>query len=85
MFGVGRGVLGDLFGAAEAVGEDGSLRIVSDGRQEDAVGEGLGDFVFVFFKAEWAGHAAATGVQELNVRSGEAEEGHLVVHAMVAR
>ncbi len=59
VFGVGGGVLGDLFGAAEAVGEDGGLGVVADGGEEDSVGEGLGDFVFVFFEAEGAGHAAA--------------------------
>ena len=59
VFGVGVGVLGDLFGATEAVGEDGGLRVVADGGQENSVGEGLGDFVFIFFEAEGAGHAAA--------------------------
>ena len=70
-------VLGDLFGAAEAVGEDGGFRVVADGGQEDTVGEGLGDFVFVFFEAEGAGHAAAAGVEKLHVGSCEAQEGHL--------
>ena len=48
----------DLLGAAEAVGEDGGLGVVADGGEEYPVSEGLGDFVFVFFEAEGAGHAA---------------------------
>ena len=74
--GFGGGVLGDLFGAAEAVGdEDGVCGFVACGGEEDAVGEFLGEVVFVFLEAEGAGHAAAAGVEEFDFGSGETEEG----------
>jgi hypothetical protein len=35
--GVGGGVLGDLFAAAEAVADDDGFAVVADGREEDAL------------------------------------------------
>ena len=75
VFGLGVGVLGDLFAAAEAVGDDDGLFIIADGREQDALAEGLGDFVFVVLEAEGAGHAAAAGVEEVDVGAGGVEEG----------
>ena len=77
-----RGILRYLLGAAEAVGDDEGLRRgVADGGEQDSVGEGLGDVVFVGFEAEGAGHAAAAGVEQGDVGSGAAEDGDLVGHA----
>ena len=42
---------------------------------------GLGDVVFVGFEAEWACHAAASGVEEIDVGTGFAKDCHLVGHA----
>ena len=39
-----------------------------------------GELELIFFEAEGAGHAAAAGVEEFDVCSGEAEEGDFVVH-----
>ena len=55
--------------------------VVADGGEQDALAECLRDLVFVFFEAEGAGHAAAAGVEELDVGSGGAEDLHLVLHA----
>ena len=80
VFGVGRSVLGDLFGATEAVGDDGRLRVIADGGQQDSVSERLRNLIFVFFEAEGPGHAAAAGVEQLDVGSSKAEQGDLVGH-----
>ena len=60
--------------------------VVADGGEEDAFAECLGDLEFVFFEAEGAGHAAAAGVEELDVGSGECGGGRSRrVMPMVAR
>ena len=74
VLGLAGGVLGDLFAATEAVGdEDVGWGGGSDGWQEDSFGEGLGDLEFFFFKAEGACHAAAACVEEFDGGAGAAE------------
>ena len=75
VFGAGVGVLGDLFAAAEAVADDDGFGVVADGGKEDAVGQLLRKVEFFFFEAEGAGHAAAAGVEELDVGAGSVKEG----------
>ena len=67
------GVLGDLFAATEAVGdEDVCGGGVACGWQEDAFAEGLRDSVMFAFEAEGACHAAAAGVEEFDLCAGAA-------------
>src|SRR5215218_3216875 len=67
--------LEDLLAATEAVREeDGLGRGLADGRQEDPLGAGHGDFVVPLFEAESARHAAAS-FQETGVGSEEAPVG----------
>lgn len=74
-------VLGDLFAATEAVGDEDVCRGGgTDGGQEDAFAEGLGNGVVFAFEAERAGHAAAAGVEEFDGGTGAAEPGQLVFH-----
>jgi len=75
MHGAAGCILGDLFAAAEAVGdEDCFPRCTADGREENAFTNGLGDFEFFTLEAEGAGHAAAAGVEEGDGGAGAAEE-----------
>ena len=79
--GAAAGVLRDLLAATEPVSdEDGLGRGGADGGQQNAFAEGLGDFKFVMLEAEGAIHAAAAGVEQVNVGAGAAEEGELVGH-----
>jgi hypothetical protein len=80
MEGVARGVLTDLLAATEAVGYEDGLRIgLAYGGQEDAIGEDLRDFELFALEAERASHAAAAGVEMVDVGSGAAEEVELGV------
>jgi len=73
--GAAAGVLRDLLAAAEAIGnEDGLGRSGADGGQENAFAESLGDFKLVAFEAEGAGHAAAAGVEQIDVGAGAPEQ-----------
>jgi hypothetical protein len=75
------GVLGNLFAAAEAVGDEDSFgRCGPDGGQENPFTEGLGDGEFIAFETERASHAAAAGVQQLYVGTGAAEDRDFVCH-----
>ncbi len=68
-------ILGDLFAATEAVGNENGLRLrVANGRQKDAFGECLGDLVFFALEAEGASHAAAAGVEKGDVGPGLTEQ-----------
>jgi hypothetical protein len=74
--------LGDLFAATEAVGDDEAVgRRIAYGGQEFELSDGGGDFVFVVFEAEGAGHTAATGSRGLEVDAQAVQErffgGHL--------
>ena len=71
MQGSTRRVLGDLLAAAESVtDEDVTRRGSSDGGEQNAFGQSLGDGELLFFKAKGPGHAAASGVQEGDLGAG---------------
>lgn len=75
------GVLGDLFAATEAVGdEDVGWGGAACGWQEDSFAEGLRDGVVLAFKAKRACHAAAAGVEEFDLCAGAAEPLEFVFH-----
>jgi hypothetical protein len=79
--GAAAGVLRDLLAATEPVSDEDGLRGGgADGGQQYAFAEGLGDCEFVVFEAERASHAAAAGVEQIDVGTGAAEEGELVGH-----
>jgi hypothetical protein len=75
------GVLRDLLAAAEAVcDEDGVRACGTHGREKGTLGECLRDVELIAFEAKGAGHAAATGVKQLNVRACGSEELDFVGH-----
>lgn len=81
MGGTARGVLADLFAAAEAVADkDGVWGGGADGGEKDALGEGLRDGELVAFEAEGTGHTTAAGVQMIDLGTGGLEEGDLPLH-----
>jgi len=74
-------ILGDLFAAAEAVrDEDVAGCSGSDSREQDALGQSLGDGEFLFLEAEGSGHATASGVEEGDAGSGAFENLYLGLH-----
>ena len=65
----------DLLTATEPVGHDGRERAGGfDCGEQVEVGDGFGELEFVFLEAEWAGHAAAGGVDEFDLSAGLAKE-----------
>ena len=75
-------VLRDLFRATKPVRDDegvGGGR--ADGGQQDAVAEGLRDFVLIGFKAEGPGHAAAARVEKRDLRAGATQQCDFVSHS----
>ena len=67
--------MADLFAATESVGDDYGDRAGGfDCWQKVKVGDGFGKLEFVLLKAEWAGHATAGGVDELDLSAGFAEQ-----------
>ena len=81
MLGTGGGVLRDLLLTTEAITDEDGIFIVANSGKENAFAEGLGDLVFVLLEAEGTSHAAAAGVEELDLGPGGAEDLHLVLHA----
>lgn len=74
-------VLGDLFATAEAVrDEDVAGCSGSDSREQDALGQSLGDGEFLFLEAEGSGHATASGVEDGDAGSGAFEKLDLGLH-----
>ena len=74
MDGTAIGELRDLFAATEAIcNNDCFLLGAFDGRHQDAIGERGGNGVFFLLKTEGASHAAAAGVEQLDLRAGRAE------------
>ena len=72
----------DLLLTTEPVADDESFFIPADSRKKDALSERLGDLILVDLEAEGTSHAAATGVQKLNIGSGGTQNLHLVLHAL---
>jgi hypothetical protein len=65
----------DLLAAAESVGDDdGERPSALDCGEEIEIGDGFGEFEFVFLEAKGAGHAAAGGVDELDLSASLAEQ-----------
>ena len=61
----------DLLAATEAVGDDDRLGTGGlDGGEQTVVGDGSGDFELVGLEAEGSGHAAAAGLDGLDLGSG---------------
>ena len=52
-----------------------------NGRKQALVGDGLGDFKFIGFEAEWAGHSATAGLNELDRGTGSTEKGDFIGRA----
>jgi hypothetical protein len=76
-----RGVLDDLFAAAESVcNHKGCGRSLTYGGEEDAFGEDLGNIEFFAFETKGAGHPAAARIEERNVGSRTTEEVQLGCH-----
>lgn len=82
MHGFRRGVLRNLLLTTKAIADDDGFLVAANGGKEHALAERLGDFVLVGLEAEGTGHAAAAGVQKLNIGSGSTQELHLVLHAL---
>ena len=81
MEGAAVGHLGDLLAAAEAIGDDQPVGGgAANGGEEFEFADGLGDFVFVVFEAEGAGHAAASGGGGLEGDAEAAQEGFFGGH-----
>ena len=74
MYGAAIGELRDLFAATEAICNNYSFIFSTfDGGHQDAVGERGGNGVFLLLKTEGTGHAAAAGVEQLDLSAGRAE------------
>ena len=80
--GMTAGQLRDLLAATEAVSDEdrGRAGRLHSGQQALA-GDGLRNFKFVGFKAEWARHSATASLNEIDVRSGSAEKRDLTRRA----
>ena len=74
MYGAAIGELRDLFAAAEAIcNNDCFLFGAFDSGHQNAIGEGSGNGVFLLLKTEGTGHAAAAGVEQLDLSAGCAQ------------
>jgi len=80
--GLGGGVLRDLLLAAKPIADDDRLFVAANGGEKNSLAEGLRDLVLVGFKSERTSHAAATGIEKLNIGSGSAQNLHLVLHTL---
>jgi len=73
--------LGDLLSATESVSdEDGVWCSGADGGQQYALGQRLGDYEFLLFKAKGSGHTAASRVEEGDVGTSTLKEFDLRFH-----
>ena len=73
------GELGDLLPATEAVGgDDGRGAGGGDGGKEALAGNGFGDFEFTGLETEGPGHAAAAGLDELDLGAGLTEKRYFI-------
>ena len=73
--------LGDLFTATETIGDDEPVGwCLADGGEEFEFADGHRNVIFVCFKAEGAGHAAAAGSGALEIDAEAVEDGFFGGH-----
>ncbi len=73
--GLAIGQLGNLLTATEPIGDENRGWAGGfDGREKALIGDSFRDLKFASFEAKWAGHSAATGLDELDIGSGLAKQ-----------